>query len=260
MNKTTQSLIRHIITALSFVLGLIGLNKYTGVLDIVTQNLDGLFAAIATVVSVVGMILGFFKNKARLAGVFILLVSANFVFAGTITLHSSPETNTVTTAVKFFKIDLGGSATLSQYNDLRAALPLIPLSGTEDYLVSTRNGSKTASDVVSVLSGISSISGYSFSVTACSTSTVTLYGSTFYYPSTVTFDLGMLSAVENTYSLSSSQAKAWLSVASISKWSNGNPVRSVNPCPFDCVGVFWRGWTVFCQCYYDEENDDEGGW
>lgn len=84
MNETTKSLVRHIITALSFVLGLVGLNKFTGLLDIVTQNIDGLFAAIATIAGVVGSIIGFFRNKERLskgAGIVLLLFTSNFIFA-----------------------------------------------------------------------------------------------------------------------------------------------------------------------------------
>lgn len=84
MSPTTQSLIRHILTALGFVLGLVGLNKFTGVLDIVTQNLDGLMASISTVAGVVMAIVGFFKNKARLkqgAAMVIVLLAANSMYA-----------------------------------------------------------------------------------------------------------------------------------------------------------------------------------
>ena len=63
MTDQAKSLTRHIITALSFVFGLVGLNKFTGLLDILTQNIDALFAAVSTVGGVAGMILGFFKGK-----------------------------------------------------------------------------------------------------------------------------------------------------------------------------------------------------
>lgn len=65
MNESTKSLIRHILTALGFVLGLIGVGKATGVIDILLANLDSLWEAISTVVGVALMIIGFFKDKAR---------------------------------------------------------------------------------------------------------------------------------------------------------------------------------------------------
>lgn len=65
MNEQTKSLIRHILTALGFVLGLFGLGKLTGLVDILLQNLDVLWSAISSIVGVVLMIIGFFKDKAR---------------------------------------------------------------------------------------------------------------------------------------------------------------------------------------------------
>lgn len=67
MSEQTKSLIRHILTALGFVLGIVGLNKFTGVLNILLNNLDGLSAAITTIIGVVVAIIGFFKDKVRFA-------------------------------------------------------------------------------------------------------------------------------------------------------------------------------------------------
>lgn len=65
MSESTKSLIRHILTALGFVLGLVGVGKATGVIDIILNNLDAVSEAISTVVGVVLMIVGFFKDKVR---------------------------------------------------------------------------------------------------------------------------------------------------------------------------------------------------
>lgn len=65
MNEQTKSLIRHILTAVGFVLGIIGLGKFSGVIDILLQNLDGLWQAVSAIVGVVLMIIGFFKDKTR---------------------------------------------------------------------------------------------------------------------------------------------------------------------------------------------------
>lgn len=63
MNEKTKSLIRHILTALGFVLGLVGLNKFTGVIDYLIQNLDTIWAAVLTLVGIVTSIFGFFKDR-----------------------------------------------------------------------------------------------------------------------------------------------------------------------------------------------------
>ena len=65
MNETTKSLIRHILTALGFVLGLIGVGKATGLIDILLNNLDTLWQAASSIVGVVLMIIGFLKDKTR---------------------------------------------------------------------------------------------------------------------------------------------------------------------------------------------------
>jgi len=66
MSESTLSLIRHILTALGTVLTLLGLTKYTGIVDYLTNNLDAVQAAIVTLVGVVTAIWGFLKNKDRL--------------------------------------------------------------------------------------------------------------------------------------------------------------------------------------------------
>lgn len=63
MNEQTKSLIRHILTALGFVLGLVGLNKFTGVVDYLTQNLDTIWSAVTTLVGIVIGIYGYFKDR-----------------------------------------------------------------------------------------------------------------------------------------------------------------------------------------------------
>lgn len=65
MNETTKSLIRHALTALGFFLGLIGVGKASGIIDILLSNLDGLWEAAMSVVGVVMLILGFLKDKTR---------------------------------------------------------------------------------------------------------------------------------------------------------------------------------------------------
>lgn len=66
MSETTKSLIRHIMTGVGLLLGFIGLGKFTGLLEILQQNLDGLFAAFLSISGVVTMVAGFFRNKKRL--------------------------------------------------------------------------------------------------------------------------------------------------------------------------------------------------
>lgn len=63
MNEQTKSLIRHILTALGFVLGLVGLNKFTGVIDYLIQNLDAIWSAVVALIGFVVSIFGFFKDR-----------------------------------------------------------------------------------------------------------------------------------------------------------------------------------------------------
>lgn len=63
MTDQTKSLIRHILTALGVVLGLLGLEKVTGLVQYVLDNLDSLWSAVVTVVGFVTAIIGFFLNR-----------------------------------------------------------------------------------------------------------------------------------------------------------------------------------------------------
>lgn len=67
MNEQTKSLVRHVLTAVGFLLGMFGVGKLTGVIDILSANLDSLWSAIMAVVGVVTSILGFFRDKSRFA-------------------------------------------------------------------------------------------------------------------------------------------------------------------------------------------------
>lgn len=67
MSEQLKSTIRHILTALGVVLGLIGLDKFTGVIDYLLNNLDSIWSAVLTVIGVITTLLGFFKNKERFA-------------------------------------------------------------------------------------------------------------------------------------------------------------------------------------------------
>lgn len=65
MSPQTKSLIRHVITALGLVFAALGLGKYTGLLDSILANMDGVIEAVTTVVGFVMMVLGYFKNADR---------------------------------------------------------------------------------------------------------------------------------------------------------------------------------------------------
>jgi hypothetical protein len=65
MNEQTKSIIRHLLTALGVVLGFVGLSKFTGLLDILNQNLDTVWNAVLTIIGFITTLVGFFKNKDR---------------------------------------------------------------------------------------------------------------------------------------------------------------------------------------------------
>jgi hypothetical protein len=50
---------------LGVVLGFVGLSKFTGLLDILNQNLDTVWNAVLTIVGFITTLVGFFKNKDR---------------------------------------------------------------------------------------------------------------------------------------------------------------------------------------------------
>ena len=60
-----KSLIRHLLTAVGILLTLLGVDKLIPVIEYLQGNLDGLFAAITTVIGIVMTVIGFFKDKDR---------------------------------------------------------------------------------------------------------------------------------------------------------------------------------------------------
>lgn len=65
MTEQTKSLIRHLLTAVGFVLGLIGLNQFTGVIDIIISNLDNIWGAIVAIVGVITTVIGYLRDGNR---------------------------------------------------------------------------------------------------------------------------------------------------------------------------------------------------
>lgn len=57
------SLVRHTLTAIGTVLLVLGLGKYSGAIDYMLQNIDGVYAALMSIVGVFVNIWGFFKNR-----------------------------------------------------------------------------------------------------------------------------------------------------------------------------------------------------
>ena len=60
-----KSLTRHLLTALGVLLTMLGIDKLIPVVEYMQSNLDGVFAAITTLVGVVVTVIGFFKDKDR---------------------------------------------------------------------------------------------------------------------------------------------------------------------------------------------------
>jgi phage-related protein len=67
MNEQTKSLLRHILTALGVVLGLVGANKVVPVISFLQDNLDGVWAAVSSLIGFVTALLAFFSGKDRFA-------------------------------------------------------------------------------------------------------------------------------------------------------------------------------------------------
>ena len=59
----SPSLLRHILTALGSVLVFLGLGKFTGLIDVLLANLDGVWLAVETVIGAGIAVFGFFKGK-----------------------------------------------------------------------------------------------------------------------------------------------------------------------------------------------------
>ena len=60
-----KSLTRHLLTAFGVLLTMLGIDKLIPVIEYLQGNLDGLFAAITTVIGIVMTVIGFFKDKNR---------------------------------------------------------------------------------------------------------------------------------------------------------------------------------------------------
>lgn len=60
-----KSLIRHALTAIGTLLVLTGLNTWIPLVDLLTENLDAVVAAIEVLVGVGVAVFGFFRNKDR---------------------------------------------------------------------------------------------------------------------------------------------------------------------------------------------------
>jgi hypothetical protein len=65
MNEQTKSLIRHILTALGFVLSAVGVADAANVIDFLLADLDILWDAVLVLIGAVTTIIGFFRNSER---------------------------------------------------------------------------------------------------------------------------------------------------------------------------------------------------
>lgn len=65
MTTKVESLIRHFLTALGMILVVLGLNKYTGIVTYITENLSSVLAAGASIAGFITTLFGFFKNSNR---------------------------------------------------------------------------------------------------------------------------------------------------------------------------------------------------
>lgn len=66
MNKNTESIIRHILTALGSMALMLGLSKFTGIITYILENMDSLIASVTSIIGFCVTIFGFLKNKDRL--------------------------------------------------------------------------------------------------------------------------------------------------------------------------------------------------
>ena len=65
MTEQVKSLIRHTLTAIGVLLTMIGIDKFIPLVEYLQTNLDGVVAAVSTLVGVVVTIIGFFKDDER---------------------------------------------------------------------------------------------------------------------------------------------------------------------------------------------------
>lgn len=63
MTEQTNSLIRHLLTALSTVLMFVGLSKFTPILQYLIDNINAIGGAVTTLVTIGTAIYGFFYKK-----------------------------------------------------------------------------------------------------------------------------------------------------------------------------------------------------
>lgn len=65
MTEQTKSLIRHLLTAIGFLLATLGLADAADLVNILIADLDKIWDAILILVGVVTTVAGFFQNKER---------------------------------------------------------------------------------------------------------------------------------------------------------------------------------------------------
>ena len=65
MTEQVKSLIRHTLTAIGVLLTLIGIDKFIPLVEYLQTNLDGVVAAVSTLVGVFVTIVGFFRDSER---------------------------------------------------------------------------------------------------------------------------------------------------------------------------------------------------
>lgn len=65
MTEQVKSLIRHTLTAIGVLLTLIGIDKFIPLIEYLQTNLDGVVAAVSTLVGVFVTIIGFFRDSER---------------------------------------------------------------------------------------------------------------------------------------------------------------------------------------------------
>lgn len=65
MNEKTKSLIRHILTAVGTLVGVIGLEHITGLITYVLDNLDQVWDAVLIIVGFFTAVFGFIKDSDR---------------------------------------------------------------------------------------------------------------------------------------------------------------------------------------------------
>jgi len=58
-----KSLIRHILTGIGAILAFLGIGQFTGLIDLLLANLDGVWQAVQVIVGVAVAIYGYFKGR-----------------------------------------------------------------------------------------------------------------------------------------------------------------------------------------------------